>query len=132
MLSIRRILVYLWTLPTTVMSLPFLVAATVSGGHMSIVNGVLEVHGGILRPLLRWCLFLPGGVSAITMGHVVLGRDQETLDWTRSHERVHVRQCERWGPLFVPAYFLAGLLALLRGKRMYMENPFEVEAYEQE
>ena len=61
--------------------------------------------------------------------HVVLGLDGPTLDRTRAHERVHVRQCERWGPLFLPAYGLASLLAWWRGHDAYRENRFEREAY---
>jgi hypothetical protein len=42
---------------------------------------------------------------------------------------VHVRQYERWGPLFVPAYLLSSLVELLRGRRPYRDNWFEREAY---
>ena len=70
-------------------------------------------------------LFLSGGASAMTLGHVVLGRDLDLLDATRSHERLHVRQCERWGPFFVPVYFLASLVAMCRGKRAYEDNFLE-------
>ena len=48
---------------------------------------------------------------------------------TRAHERVHVRQCERWGPLFVPAYLGVSLWLMARGRDAYRDNPFEVEAY---
>jgi len=68
----------------------------------------------------------------MTLGHVVLGRDELLLDLTRDHERVHVRQCERWGPLFIPAYLLASLWVKLRGGRPYEDNPFEREAYGRE
>ena len=78
---------------------------------------------------LRRCTLLRGGASAMTLGHVVLGRDRQLLDATRAHERVHVRQCERWGPLFIPAYLIASALVLLRGGRPYEDNPFEREAY---
>ena len=74
-------------------------------------------------------MFLPGGATAMTLGHVVLGVDQEALDLTRTHERVHVRQCERWGPLFLPAYGLASLAAWVGGRDAYRGNRFEVEAY---
>jgi hypothetical protein len=47
----------------------------------------------------------------------------------RAHEQVHVRQYERWGPLFVPAYLLSSLVELLRGRRPYRDNWFEREAY---
>ena len=65
----------------------------------------------------------------MTLGHVVLGRSLGALDDTRAHERVHVRQCERWGPLFLPAYGLASLAAALRGRNAYLDNRFEREAY---
>ena len=70
---------------------------------------------------LRFC--------AITFGHVVIGVDHETLAHCRTHEHVHVRQYERWGPLFVPAYLLSSLIELLRGRRPYLDNRFEREAY---
>lgn len=64
----------------------------------------------------------------MTLGHVVLGCNAQTLQITRRHERVHVAQCERWGPLFIPAYLFASLLALLRGRHPYRDNHFEREA----
>ena len=45
-------------------------------------------------------------------------------------ERVHVRQYERWGPFFLPAYFACSLAALARGRDAYRANPFEKEAFE--
>jgi hypothetical protein len=66
----------------------------------------------------------------MTLGHVVLGQDLFLLDATRAHERVHVRQAERWGPLFLPAYVIASVAALLRGGNPYRDNAFEREAYE--
>ena len=124
-----RILVYLWVLPTTLIGLLFLVPALLSGGKIRVVQGVLELHGGLVRWFLCHCTLLRGGASAMTLGHVVLGRDEQLLNATRKHERVHVRQCERWGPLFLPAYLIAALITFLRGKRAYMDNPFEREAY---
>ncbi len=67
----------------------------------------------------------------MTLGHVVLGLNPSTLEATRAHERVHVRQCERWGPFFLPAYGLASLLAAVRGGDAYRDNRFEREAYDQ-
>lgn len=66
----------------------------------------------------------------MTLGHIVIGRDQQCLDSTRSHERVHVRQCERWGPMFIPAYLFFSLRLLIRGGDAYRDNPFEREAYD--
>ena len=67
----------------------------------------------------------------MTLGHVVLGRSAAALDVCREHEMVHVRQYERWGPVFIPAYLLCSLVLLMRGRDAYRENPFEREAYGQ-
>jgi hypothetical protein len=65
-----------------------------------------------------------------TLGHVLIARDRRSLEETRAHERVHVRQCETWGPLFVPAYLTASLWAVWRGRNFYFDNWFEVEAFQ--
>jgi hypothetical protein len=96
---------------------------------MNRVDGVYELHGPVIAWLLQNGTLLKRGASAITLGHVVLGRDRETLARTRIHERIHVRQYERWGPLFLPVYLLASLFVLLRGGHPYWDNPFEKEAY---
>src|SRR5437868_2257832 len=108
-----RWMLYLWVMPTTALGLLF-VAPAIFGGEIGIIEGVIEIHGGIAAWFLRRCTLLQGGASAMTLGHVVLGRDQNTLDRTRAHERVHVRQCEIWGPLFLPAYLVGSIVALLR------------------
>jgi cardiolipin synthase len=71
----------------------------------------------------------PGGAAAMTLGHVVLGVNRLALDETRDHERVHVRQVERWGPAFIPAYLFASVLAWWRGEDPYLDNHFEREAF---
>jgi hypothetical protein len=125
---------YLWALPTTSLGLLALVLASAAAGlagrvGTQVVDGVLEIHGGLITFFLRRCTLLAGGARAMTLGHVVLGVDERELEWTRSHERVHVRQCERWGPLFIPAYLLASVVAWLRGRDAYRGNPFEREAF---
>jgi hypothetical protein len=122
-------LAYIWALPTTAVGLPFVVLAPLTGGGVQVVDGVIEVYGGVARWFLKTVGF---GAAAMTLGHVVLAQDRVTHDWTRSHERVHVRQVERWGPLFLPAYGLASLVAWMRGKRAYWDNAFEREAYDKE
>ncbi len=89
-----------------------------------MVTGVLEVHGGFARWLLRQV-----GAIAMTLGHVVIAVDLYAHERTRRHERVHVRQVERWGPIFLPAYGLASIVARLRGRHYYFDNVFEIEAY---
>ena len=122
---------YLWSSPNSLLGLTVALLA-LPQGRARLVEGVLEVHG----PLLAWALTrlvpIPGGAAAMTLGHVVLGRDAACLARTRAHERVHVEQCERWGPFFVPAYLTASLWLLTRGRDAYLDNPFEREAHERE
>ena len=89
---------------------------------------IVEFHGGWIQPLLRRAP-ISGGAAAITLGHTVLGCTAADLDRARTHELVHVRQYERWGPLFVPAYLLSSVYLMLRGYDPYLDNPFEREAY---
>lgn len=65
----------------------------------------------------------------MTLGHCVLAADRAQLVRTRNHELVHVRQYERWGPMFVPAYFVASAWVWSRGGDPYWDNPFEAQAY---
>ena len=123
-----RLLAYLWAFPTTCVGLLFVPEALFTG-QVRWVNGVLEIHSRLTRFFLAHCTLLRGGASAMTLGHVVLGRDRKLLEETRRHERVHVRQCERWGPLFIPAYLFACLGLFLAGRRAYEDNPFEREAF---
>jgi hypothetical protein len=51
---------------------------------------VIEIHGGFVR----WFLcsgFILVPAAAMTIGHVVLGRDTECLDRSRDHEHVAIR-----------------------------------------
>jgi hypothetical protein len=89
------------------------------------VDGVLEVHGSLLEWALRRWVPIAGGAQAMTFGHVVLGRDATCLARSRDHERVHVAQCERWGPLFLPAYLVASLIGWWVHGDAYRGNAFE-------
>ena len=75
----------------------------------------------------RWPGRLGWGYRAVTLGHVVLAVD-ELEEPVIQHEIVHVRQFERWGPLFLLMYPLASLGAWLRGGHPYRDNLFEVQA----
>ncbi|HEY8506645.1 MAG TPA: hypothetical protein VIL46_18830 [Gemmataceae bacterium] len=125
-----RPLFYLWALPGTAVGLLCLPLALLSGGGVRVVRGALEVHGGLVAFLLRRLVPIAGGASAMTLGHVILGCDRESLDRCREHEHVHVRQFERWGPFMIPLYLIASGVALIRGRDPYRDNPFEREAYE--
>jgi len=119
----------LWTLPWTLLGAVVGLLGLASGGGMQFHSGVLECHGGFVTWLLAR---LPVKPSALTLGHTVLGCTAAALDLTRRHERIHVRQYERWGLLFVPAYLLCSLVPWLRGEDGYRQNRFEREAFEKE
>ncbi len=66
-------------------------------------------------------------IHAQTVGHYVFARaplDPKTL----AHECEHIRQWRRFGPLYLPLYFGASGLALVRRRRPYWDNRFEVAA----
>lgn len=120
---------YLWAFPNTLIGLVFVPFVLLTKGRASVVEGVVELQGRLPDFVLRRCIPIRGGASAITFGHVVLGRDGRCLDATRRHERIHVRQCEVLGPAFIPLYLLASLWALMTGQGAYRGNYFEREAF---
>jgi hypothetical protein len=101
--------------------LPFVI---LSGGAVIIAAGVIEAEGAIVSFLLSRL-----HIDAIAIGHVVFGRNRDSLIRCRNHERVHVRQYERWGPLFPVLYLLSSVAALVRGLDPYRDNRFEQEAF---
>jgi hypothetical protein len=123
---------YLWAFPATILGLVFVPLAWMGGGRVKIVRGAVEIHGGLATRFLRGGVPFFGSAAAMTLGHVILGCDQECLDQTRDHEHVHVRQYERWGPLMLPIYLTSSLVLYLRGRDPYLDNPFEREAYDRE
>jgi len=127
-LKLSSIVRYLWAAPTTAIGIVIALAGFWRA-KVYVVDGVLEAHGPTLAWILTNLTFLPGGAAALTLGHVVIALDDWSLESTRAHERVHVRQCEAWGPFFVPAYLAASLSAFLRGRNFYFDNRFEVEAF---
>ena len=125
-----RVFRYLWAMPWSLVGLMAALIAIPFGATARIGEGTLEVSGGrlgawVTRRSLSFQLY------AITFGHVILGVDQASLSSCREHERVHVRQYERWGILFIPLYCGSSLLQLLRGRDPYLENRFEREAHSQ-
>ena len=122
-----RLLQILWAAPYTLIGLGFGGLAVLTGGGVQRIDGVWEFYGG----WLAWALNrLPlDNVQAMTLGHTVIGRSPEALDVTRAHERVHVRQYERWGVLLGPAYLACCVVLWCQGRDAYRENPFEREAY---
>jgi len=123
-----KLLVRLWAFPNTAVGLTLGLGVLALGGRARWPRGHLEFFGGVLgRTVDRWTG--PGGFAALTQGHVIQALDRESLDALRAHELVHVRQYERWGAAFIPAYLLAGLWLHLRGQNGYRANPFERQAH---
>ena len=97
------------------------------GGRVKRDQGTLEVA---FRKQALQCGNLAKSLPfrGITFGHVIIAVTEEELERLRAHERVHVRQYERWGILFLPAYLASSLWQLLRGRKVYWDNYFEVQA----
>jgi hypothetical protein len=118
-----RLALYAWAAPTTMVGLLAAALTLASGGRAQVRAGAVEVYGGFATWLARRI-----GFAAMTLGHVILGHDAWSLDCCRAHEQAHVRQVERWGIAFIPAYFAASLLAWRAGKHYYRDNWFECDA----
>jgi len=126
MRQMRRLFAYAWPAPYTCVGLAMGMVVIALGGAGRLRGGILEFSGGALG---QWIGRGRIPFGAITVGHAVLGLDQALLDGVRSHEHVHVRQYERWGLLFVPAYLMASALAWMCGGHFYQDNVFERDAF---
>ncbi|MEZ6138421.1 MAG: hypothetical protein R3C53_26360 [Pirellulaceae bacterium] len=123
-----KLLRILWASPYSLIGITIGGIGILTGGHGRYRDAAFEFYGGFTT----WCVRrLPTGVhtAGITLGHVILGQSGEGLEAVGLHERVHVRQFERWGPLMGPAYLLASAWMWYHGRDAYRDNPFEVEAY---
>jgi hypothetical protein len=117
----------LWASPCSAVGVLLAVAPLLAGGKAKWSSGALEVTyresqeacGGLVR-------MLP--FRGIVFGHVILAVTREELRFIGPHERVHVQQYERWGALFFFAYGASSLWQLIRGRRPYWDNHFEVQA----
>jgi len=125
----KRSFGYVWASPVTACALVVVLMGLVTGGRAGIVLGVVEIHGGLVGWYLRRGMPWFGPAAAMTLGHVILGRNAECLEQSREHEHAHVRQYERWGLLFIPSYLGASAWCWFRGFDAYLDNPFEREAY---
>ncbi len=122
---------YAWAAPATLLGLAAALLARAAGADAIIIDGVLEVGGGRLERVLSR-LPRPLRFQAITLGHVIIGTSHSALAACRRHERVHVRQYERWGIFFFPLYLGSSLWQLARGRDPYRDNHFERQAYREE
>ena len=122
------LLKYLWAAPASLLGLILAAAARLFGAATRLHTGVLEVT---LAPQHKTVgqrsHVLP--FVAITLGHVVIARTTTDQERLRPHERIHVAQYERWGPVFLLAYPAESALQVLLGRRPYMDNRFERQAH---
>lgn len=119
---------YAWALPATIAGLLLSLVALAFGAKGRVIQGAVEIAGGRIDRCLST---LPGNCrfGAMTIGHVIIGVDHETLAHHRLHEHVHVRQYERWGVFFFPLYLFSSLLQIVQGRDPYLHNSFEREAF---
>lgn len=120
---LKRLVLYAWAAPTTLVGLFAGLLTLCTGGAVQRRCGALEFHGGFSRWFADRFNF-----SAMTLGHVIIGHDPWALEFCREHEQAHVRQVERWGIAFIPAYLFASLLAWWQGGHYYFDNWFERDA----
>jgi hypothetical protein len=110
-----RSLAYVWASPNTLLGL-LLGALSFqrprSGQGILVFDGPPRGFVGLLHVFKR---------SAITFGHVVLS-NQPLEGSLLSHERHHVWQYERLGPLYIPIYVLVWVFM------GYARHPFELAA----
>jgi hypothetical protein len=116
---------FAWASPNTMLGLACLPATLLSGGRARVERGAIEIYGGFADWILRNIC----SAGAMTLGHVILGRDRDMLDHTRDHEHVHVGQYMWCGPFFLPLYGISSFICWMQGKDYYRENWFEKPAY---
>ena len=125
---ISKFVLIAWASPYSAFGLTIGLLGILSGGKGRVRDGALEFYGGSTSWIVR---HLPTGptTAGMTLGHVIIGQTTEGLDYCCAHERVHVRQFERWGPFMGPAYLLSSAWQWFRGRDAYRDNPFERQAY---
>lgn len=123
-----KALAYLWASPNTLLGLAGGLFMLIGGAGARVRQGAIEFGGGAVGRMLA-DRKPPIRFRAMTLGHVILGASAADLDAARAHEQVHVRQYERWGPFFLPAYLLSSVWQLARGRRCYRDNWFERQAF---
>ena len=125
-----QLLAFLWASPYTLLGSMIGLLGLITGGQGRWRGRAIEFYGGAVTWLLHR---LSHGqfTLAMTLGHTILGTTDAALDIAWEYEFVHIRQYERWGPLFGPAYLLSSLVLWIAGKDAYRDNPFEREAYDE-
>ena len=123
-----RFLAYSWAAPNTAVGAALGLVMLCLGGRLRFSLGAAEFAGGLIGRLIA---SIPGALrfEAVALGHVIVGISEIELSLYRAHERAHVRQYEKWGVFFMPAYALSSIWQAARGRRGYRDNYFERQAY---
>lgn len=117
----------LWASPCSAVGIVLACIPLLAGGRAKWSSGALEVT---YRESQAGCGKLARKLPfrGIVFGHVILAVTREELRIISPHERVHVQQYGRWGPLFFFAYGASSIWQLIRGRSAYWDNHFEIQA----
>lgn len=116
-----------WAAPCSIVGLLLGGWVVLLGGSAGRIEGTLEfAYRQSHAQCGRYSRKLP--YRAITFGHVIVAVTEAELGRCRRHERVHVKQYERWGPFFFVAYAASSAWQLINRRRPYWDNYFEVQA----
>ena len=123
----RGIASLLWASPCSTVGVLLASIPLLAGGQVKWSAGALEVtYRESEASCGRLARKLP--FRGIVFGHVILAVTRSEMLSIGPHERVHVQQYERWGPLFFFAYGVSSIWQVLRGRSAYWDNHFEVQA----
>jgi hypothetical protein len=130
--AVSRLLRTAWrALPGDLLGLLVIRACGISGGSRQIRVGDttadLVEHPNVARYLDHGAM----PIRAQTLGRYVFAREPLPPEFVE-HELEHVRQWERLGPLFLPAYLASSVSALVRRRHPYWANRFEAAARRRE
>lgn len=123
----------LWAFPLTVLGLLMAAPIMILGGQMQLIKRptlAILVRGPFANALLSRHPF--GAMTAMALGHIVIGEHQGISSRVLTHELEHVRQATRWGIVFPFAYIASSIWESMHGRDAYWHNRFEIAAREAE
>lgn len=128
-MNLIKIAKLMWASPCSAVGLALTAVLLAAGAKARWSSGALEVtwrhsHARCGKRARRF------PYRGIVFGHVILAVTREELITIGAHERVHVEQYERWGPLFFFAYGASSLWQFVNRRSPYWHNHFEVQARE--
>lgn len=120
---------YCWAIPTT--AIGFVLAACLGCEPIGMNGGVWWWAVTRHSP---WEIWRRKGFAAITFGGVGILADAEDIGdgYLMAHELRHFWQARVLGVFFLPAYGLASLWAMARGRHVYFDNALELDAQRHE